>query len=154
LEFDATEHRKRQLEHSLLDQIVANTPFEVPPSFVDQIIDAMIKEMQFNDEKERQKAMFDEQLRLEFRDVAKRRAQNTLILSEIARSEKLEVSDHDVEEHVKAMYQQFSQALDDEKLKELAKMMAPRVKESILLDKAMNLVIDAADVQEIPAEQP
>jgi trigger factor len=144
--------RRRQLEHALLDQLVAQNPFEVPPSFVDQIIDAMIGEMRFNSEEEKKKALHDQETRLGFRDTAKRRAQNTMLLGEIGRREKVEVNDDDLKAYFAKFYTDMGQTADDARLQQMVRQMGNQVRESLFLDKTMQIIIAAAKVQEEAVE--
>jgi trigger factor len=146
------EQRRRQVEHALLDQLVTKNPFEVPPSFVDQITDAMINEMRFENDEARQKALHDNEMRLQFRDVAKRRAQNTMMLGEIGRREKIEVNDEDLNAYFSKFYKDLGQEAPDARIKEMVRTMGNRVRENLFLDKAMQVLIEAAKVSEIPAE--
>ena len=93
---NAEDHKRNQYETQLLDQLVEKHPFEVPPSFVDQIIDSMIGEMKFDNKEEQKKATQDEQMRDRYREAAKRRAQNSMILAEIARKNEIKVEDQDL----------------------------------------------------------
>jgi trigger factor len=149
---NAEDHKRNQYETQLLDQLVEKHPFEVPPSFVDQIIDSMIGEMKFDNKEEQKKATQDEQMRDRYREAAKRRAQNSMILAEIARKNEIKVEDQDLDNHIRKQFSQYGEPMAEERLQEFRKMMGDRFNETILLAKAMNLIIASADIKEVDAE--
>jgi trigger factor len=149
---NAEDHKRKQYETQLLDLLVEKHPFEVPPSFVDQIIDSMIGEMKFDNKKEQKKATEDEQMRDSYRETAKRRAQNSMVLAEIARKKEIKVEEQDLDNHIRKQFSQYGEAMTEERLQEFRKIMGDRFNETILLEKAMNLIIASADIKEIPAE--
>jgi trigger factor len=145
---EAANIKRRQLEHSLLDQLIAKYGFEVPPSFVDQITDSMINEMQFSTDKERKEALHDQELRMKCRDIAKRRAQSTMILGDIARRESVAVTDEDIDNYVRNTYFPPGAQPEEKQVKEFSKMVAGRMKETLILDKAIQVMIDNAKIEE------
>ena len=100
LEASAEQMTKQDLEASLLQALISKAPFEVPPAMVDQVIDSMIGDVPFNDEKDRKKALKDEEIRKSLRLEAKRKAQNTIILWEIIKAEDLSVNDQEIKSHI------------------------------------------------------
>ena len=149
---NAEDHKRKQYETQLLDLLVEKHPFEVPPSFVDQIIDSMIGEMKFDNKKEQKKATEDEQMRDSYRETAKRRAQNSMVLAEIARKKEIKVEEQDLDNHIRKQFSQYGEPMAEERLQEFRKMMGDRFNETILLAKAMNLIIASADIKEVDAE--
>ena len=150
MERQAEQMRRQQLEMSLLGQINDKHDFEVPPSIVDQVIDNLIEEMQFPNEEEKAKAKKDTKTRDDLRDRAKFQAKNTLILHKIISDEKIEVEDADVDAYVEKM---LGGQLDEEKRKEtietLKKSLPPQVKENLQFTKAIDFIIENANVTEI-----
>ncbi|MCX6116255.1 MAG: trigger factor [Proteobacteria bacterium] len=76
----ADKTRRQKLETLIMDELRSKNKFDVPPSMVDQVIDSMIMELNIQDEKEKKKLLKNEDLRRSFRDTAKIKAQNTLML--------------------------------------------------------------------------
>jgi trigger factor len=147
LESRTQQARRQQLENGVLDQLVEKHSFEVPPSLVDRIIDDMVDEVGWDSEQEKAKARQDEELRKRFEPVAKRRARNTLILWHVAQTEKLEVSDKEMDEYIDTRVLAGRQ--NDKDAPKLRRMVAPQVKEKLLLGKAMDTLIDSAKVTEV-----
>jgi trigger factor len=126
-------------------------PFEVPPAMVDQVIDSMIHELQFQSDDERAKALRDQALRQNFLEPARRRTQNTLILWHVTQKEKLQVTDDEVKSRVDQTI--ASMGMNDPKqLAKIRKNIEPRVRENMIFEKAMNFLIDHAAVTEVPAD--
>jgi len=145
--------KRQQLEGKLMDQILSKNDFEVPPSIVDQVIDSMIGEMGFNDEKAKKQAVANKELRDRCKDQAKRRAQNTLALLEIAEKESIKVSDDDIDEHIKKMFPAGSEDIKPDVLENMKKSLAPQMRENLIFEKTLNFIIDHAKVAEIPAKK-
>ena len=154
LEKQAEQSKRNQLEGSILEQLSAKNDFDVPPSMVDQVIDGMFDEMQFPSEDFKKTAKADPERRKELRDPAKQRTKNTLILSEIIKAESIEVTDEDLDKHVRELVTSpNSKEQPDEKLIESIKQsMGGQARESLLFKKAIDLVVENATVKENKAK--
>lgn len=94
---DLQEHASREadaaLRQQLIDQIGAANPFEIPPSWVNQLIDSYLQAYQVPDEER-------ERFRQEFRPVAERQVRRDLIIETIAEKEGLKATESDIDERV------------------------------------------------------
>ncbi|MFW7379749.1 MAG: trigger factor [Oligoflexus sp.] len=147
----AEQHKRNQLETDIFEQLGAKNQFDVPPSMVDQVIDSMIDDMQFPSDKERQDAKKDEEQRKALRETAKQRARNTLILSEIIKTEKIEVTDEDLDAYVADMISgagKSQEELDQKLLESIKQSLGQQAKESLLFRKALDRIIEQANVVE------
>ena len=102
---DLESHAERESDASvrqqLIDQIVQANAFDVPPSWVTQIVDGYMKAYQVPDgERERFTA--------EFRPVAERQVRRDLIIDSVAEAEKLSASEADIDERVAEVAQKRS----------------------------------------------
>jgi trigger factor len=145
--------KRSQLETAIFDQLSASNSFEVPPSMVDQVIDSMFDEMEFQSDAQRKAAKSNEDERKRLRDTAKQRAKNTLILSEIIKSESIQVNDDDFDSYVKELVggAQGGKELDAKLIESIKASMGPHARESLLFKKALDFVIDNAKVTETAA---
>ena len=111
----------------------------------------MIDEQHFQDEKEKKSAKSSKEYRNNLLDSARDRARNTLILHQIIETEKLEVSDEDLDKHARSMIQ--GQAgrddIDEKMLETIKKSLGDRGKENLLFTKALDFVIENATISEI-----
>lgn len=137
--------RRQKLETLILNDLRQKNSFEVPPSLVDQVIDSMINELNIPDEKEKKKLLKNEDLRRSFRDTAKTKAQNTLILWRIAQQEKLEVTDAAIENHIKANMP-GTESWDAKKLADLVRSLKPRLQEPLMFELALDKVIAESQI--------
>lgn len=94
---DLESHAEREADagvrQQIIEQIVQANAFDVPPSWVNQLIDGYMKAYQIPDE-ERQR------FSAEFRPVAERQVRRDLIVDTIAEREKLKATEADVDERV------------------------------------------------------
>jgi trigger factor len=120
---------------------------------VDQVIDSMFDEMEFQSDAQRKAAKSNEDERKRLRDTAKQRAKNTLILSEIIKSESIQVNDDDFDSYVKELVggAQGGKELDAKLIESIKASMGPHARESLLFKKALDFVIDNAKVTETAA---
>lgn len=142
-----TQLRRQKLEGSVMDQLRAANNFEVPPSMVDQVIDGMINELNIEDQKEKKALLKNDDVRKSFRDTAKMKAQNTLILWRIAHSEKLEVTDDRIRQHI-LDNAPGSDKWDEKKMVDFIKQVKPRVQENLSFEMALDHVVANGKVTE------
>ena len=94
---DLASHAEREADagvrQQIIDQIVQSNAFDVPPSWVGQLIDGYMKAYQIpEDERERFSA--------EFRPVAERQVRRDLIIDTLAERENLKATEADIDERV------------------------------------------------------
>ncbi len=141
--------KRQNLETAIMDQLLMKSDFDVPPVMVDQAIDSMIDGLQWPDQKERELAKKDDEFRVRFRDNAKRQTKNTLLLMEIVKNENLEVTDADVDSHLSNMMGGAgAAAADNPQMAQLKQMLGSRLRERLIFEKALNFLIDHADITE------
>lgn len=93
LERAATRESDAEVRQKLVDEIAAANPFEVPPSWVSQLIDAYGQAYQIPED---DRAKFA----TEFRPVAERQVRRDLIIDTIAEREKLTASEAELDDRV------------------------------------------------------
>ena len=94
---DLESHAEREADagvrQQIIDQIVQSNAFDVPPSWVNQLIDGYMKAYQIpEDERERFSA--------EFRPVAERQVRRDLIIDTLSERENLKATEADIDERV------------------------------------------------------
>lgn len=143
--------RKSELENALMDALRAKNEFDVPPTMADQVIDGMVSEMGIQDKKMKQQALADTELRNSMLPEAKKRVQNTILLWEIAKAENIEISDDDVKNHIKGFINANAETADSQ-IEKTIQSMGERIKENLLLEKSMDVIINNAKIANIPKE--
>jgi trigger factor len=151
LEQNVKDMRSRDLEAALMDAVRAKNNFEVPPAMVEQVTDGIIREMGINDEKILKQAMADQDLRKSMREEAKKRAQNTMLLWEVAKAEDIKIEDDAVKEHIRTYLNESGTASDDQ-IDGIFKNAADRIRENLLLEKALEAMTNSATITNIPTE--
>jgi trigger factor len=99
LEAHATRDADALVRQSLLDQIGEANPFDVPPSWVNRMIDAYMQAYQIPEE---QRAQFAG----EFASVAEKQVRRDMLIDALAEQNQLAASEKDVDERVATVAQQ------------------------------------------------
>src|SRR5436190_1096014 len=94
---DLESHAEREADagvrQQIIDQIVQANAFDVPPSWVTQLVDGYMKAYQIPDEER-------ERFTAEFRPVAERQVRRDLIIDTIAEKEQIKATEADIDERV------------------------------------------------------
>jgi trigger factor len=94
---DLEAHAEREADagvrQQLIDQIVQANPFDVPPSWVQQLVDGYMKAYQIPEEER-------DRFTAEFRPIAERQVRRDLVIETVAEREKLKASEADVDARV------------------------------------------------------
>lgn len=143
----ADKMRRQKLEGQIMTELRQRNTFDVPPSMVDQVVDSMIMELNIPDEKEKKKLLKNEDLRKSFRDTAKTKAQNTLMLWRIAQDEKIEVTDDAILKHVKENMPGVD-TWEEKKLNDLVRSLRPRLQDNLVFEMALDYVIANSKITE------
>jgi trigger factor len=151
LENQAKDMSRQKLETAILDKVLEKHSFEVPPALVDQVIDSMISEFQFRSDTDRQAAMRNKDVRDRLLPGARRRTQNTLVLWHVSQKENINVTDDEVEKEVTETVKSFG-SLDAKSLANVKANLSMRVRENLLFEKAMNVLVESAKVEDTVKE--
>jgi len=94
---DLEDHAVREgdagVRQQLVDQIASANPFEIPPSWVNQLMENYLQAYQVPDEEK-------ERFRGEFRPIAERQVRRDLIIETIADRENLKATEADIDDRV------------------------------------------------------
>lgn len=97
---DLVAHAEREADagvrQQLVDQIIQANAFDVPPSWVTQLVDGYMKAYQIPEEER-------ERFTAEFRPVAERQVRRDLIIDTIAQQEQLKAAESEIDERVAAV---------------------------------------------------
>ncbi len=156
LDKQAESHRRNQLETGIFEELNKTNSFEVPPSMIEQVIDSMFDEAEFESETERKSAKANGGEREKARETALQRARNTLILSEVIKSEKINVTDEDFDLYVKELIggSMGGMPSDAKLIDSIKASMGQHARESLLFKKAIDFVISHAKITETKATSP
>ena len=151
LDKQAEGHRRNQLETAIFEELNKSNSFDVPPSMVEQVIDSMFDEAEFSSDAERKAMKTNPGEREKTRETALQRARNTLILSEVIKSEKINVTDEDFDAYVKELVggSMGGAPMDAKLIESIKASMGQHARESLLFKKAIDYVISESTVTEI-----
>jgi trigger factor len=98
LEAQVTRDADAEVRGKLLDEILEANPFDVPPSWVRQLVDSYAQAYNIPEEDR-------ERFAVEFRPLAERQVRRDLVVDQIARQESLRATEADVDEKVSELAQ-------------------------------------------------
>ena len=101
LEEHATRDADAAVRQGLLDQIAAANPFDVPPSWVNRMIDAYMQAYQIPDDQR-------QQFGAEFAAVAEKQVRRDMLIDALAEQQSLTASEKDVDDRVAKVAEQRS----------------------------------------------
>ncbi|MEZ4742074.1 MAG: trigger factor [Bdellovibrionota bacterium] len=142
---------QQELENALLTAVRNHNEFEVPPAVVEQVTDDLIKNMGISDKATLDKILADENFRKNFRDEAKQKAKNTILLWEVAKAEGVEINDEDIKEHIKSAFGEQN-APKSKEIEDIFKKAGEKIRENLKLEKALDALKNSATIANIPVE--
>jgi trigger factor len=93
LERHAERDADAEVRQKLIDEIIAANPFEIPPSWVNQLVQAYLETYRIPEEEQ-------ERFRNEFRPLAERQVRRDLVIDTIAAREGLAATESDIDDRV------------------------------------------------------
>jgi len=111
IESDHTQQSRAKAKRALFDQLDQSHDFELPPRMVDAEFNQIWRQVEQDRQQGRadpsDEGKSDEELRAEYRGIAERRVRLGLVLAEIGRRNKLEVSDQEVAQAISAQARNY-----------------------------------------------
>jgi trigger factor len=141
----------RDAKKQLTDKLIEENPFMVPPSQVDHQQNLLAQEVEFflaqQGMSPEQAGLSRDRMKKDMRDRAERDVRAALLLSEIGKKEKIEVSDAELEEHMQKMAQGSGQNI--QKIKSLYDEPAKReeLKFRIRQDKVLDYLLEVTTME-------
>ena len=143
--------KRNELENAILETLLAKHRFEVPPSMIKRSTDQLIEQRFKNlDEKKREEAKKDEKLREELKERATQQSQSSLLLGQIIKKEGISISPSEIDVEMERLLPHLSQEARKEAMKNLTTADTNRLGQNILMTKVFDLLIENANVTEIP----
>jgi trigger factor len=142
---------QRELETAVILELIRRNPFELPERLIQWMMDRVIHEAT---EGRAVNETLHKELEQRYREGVERSLRRELLLAAVARQEKLEVGDAEVGEEIDRM----AQADPRQAARVRARYQAPdrrqALRESLLERKALDWLINAAEVRDEAAESP
>ena len=131
-------------EAVLLETLSGKVSFDIPPAITSQVIDGMIHEL-YGQSEGVKTLLKDEKFREKLLPEATKRAKNTLLLWEVAKAEKIDVSSAEIKDYIK---KSLGNGADDAKVEDLYAKSQERVKETLVFEKVIEVIASFADLKE------
>lgn len=121
--------------------------FEVPPTMVERMIDQQIQDSRLSD-KEKTSALKDKELRKELRSGAISQIRISLVLQELVKQEKIQVTDEELQAHFN---EKFASLLDKHpeegaKVQNYLDTQKDRIRDQLMTGKLMDMLLQQATV--------
>lgn len=154
--------QRKQLARSnsqkkLLDGILADLNFELPPSMLADRIDRLVQDLAYK--LERQGKSLEslgktlEELRKEQTEPAKESVKAELLLLTVAKEEGLEVAPQEIDAAINQMAVQSNQPFHNLKQYYEENNLIVPLKDRLLADKAMELIYESAEIKEVALDK-
>jgi trigger factor len=145
LEGEERLRQQREAEAGISEELIRRTPFDLPERLVEYMLDRVIREAA--GAREVQEGLRKE-LEERYRPGVERSLRREMLLDAVARQEKLEVSEEEVAAEIQRMAEADPRQASRVRARYLSAERRQGLKESLLERKAMEWLIDAAEVRE------
>ncbi|KUO51577.1 MAG: trigger factor [Desulfitibacter sp. BRH_c19] len=157
----AEQENEQQIRNKVLDKVAEGCQVEVPNVLIERKIDDLIKEMEFRIQQQgltlenylkfTNSSM--EQMREQYEENASNSVKIDLILEAIAKTENIEVTDEELDKEIEKVAEQNKQPAEQIKLFLQSQGRLDSFKDSLMIDKAVNLLVESAKIVEPKAEE-
>jgi trigger factor len=147
LNLEGEEHvrLRREAEAGIAEELIRRIPFELPERLVEYMLDRVIREAAGTREVQ---GPLRQELEERYRPGVERSLRREVLLDAVARQEKLEVSDEEVAAEIQRMTEADPRQASRVRARYLSAERRQGLKESLLERKAMEWLIEAAEVRE------
>ena len=150
LNYDFINSIRLKMKKELFDQVDEKYDFDLPEKMIDQDFEVIWNEAQKNkDKQEDMKGKSDEELKSEYRKIAKRRVKLGLIMAEVSRENDISITNDELKKIIEIQANQNPQLKD--KILEFYKNPEnlEKVKGPILEEKALDFILSKVKLKEI-----
>ncbi len=139
----------QHLKRSILDELDESHSFDLPNGMVEAEFNQIWQQVQSTELDEEDKDKSEDELKTEYRTIAERRVRLGLVLAEIGKEAKVDVSQDEINQALMAQAQQFGMPVQQllefyqQQPQALAQLRAP-----IFEDKVIDLIIEKATISD------
>ncbi len=149
----------QEIQEQIFNILIEKKDFDIPEVMVEYELDGILSEIEgtfsYHNTSAEQLGLTREHLSAKYRDVAVRQVKRHLILGKIIEQEKPELPDEDLQQVYQDMAQNFGQSIDNIRKYYLEnKDKLEYLKHTLLEKRAIRLIIDSAQIEEVKAEAP
>jgi trigger factor len=137
---------KEALKEEAIKEVIDKNRFELPPSMVEQFLDNVVE-----DYRQRSKQEFDEkELRERYRALAIRQIRWNLLYHEIAKQEKIDVTQADLDAWLQKFADNYNITLEEARQEISKSRQIADLRETILESKVVDFIIESSEQETIP----
>ena len=139
----------RDLNNRLIEKISEGLDFELPQVLVDSEIDQAVENLRQNLERSgssfEKTGLSEEKLNENFRPPSEKRVKEMLVLAQVAKQDKIEVDEEDLEEGFKEIASSIGQDIETIKKYYEARNLVSSLKQKLLERKTLNYLIELVE---------
>ena len=151
LEHDVKQRSEDELRNEMLEQLIDQNKFDVPNFIVQKQIDTrmqqLLRQLSGQGMDPRQMQIDWAQVRLAQRERAEREVRGSFVLDRIAETEKVEVTEDELEREIETIAHSFGQETDALRARLTKDGAIDSIKEQVRNRKALDIVIASADLK-------
>lgn len=149
------EAQRGDLTDRLMAKLLENHPFEVPPRLVAYEIEALIKELEGNLDRQgmtlESAGLTKEKLVAQYKEAAEKRVRGDFLLKKIAEKEEIKLENEDIEKGFQRIADQYNMPMDEvKKFFQSRNELLPFMSE-LLSEKILSFLIENAAVKRVAA---
>ena len=149
LQKQIAQQNKEAKEAATFDELHKKISFEVPPVMVDQVIDNIINTI-CRTEKDKKQTLQNKDIRKSIAPEARRRAKNTLVLYEIAKNEKITISDDSIKQFINQNAPKGSDSGSKQEIESIFEKNKEKIREDLLFEKTLEKIVSYATINTTP----
>jgi trigger factor len=149
---------EQELHEQIYQQLISKSDFEVPDAMVDMELDGIVEEAErsfaYRNVSMEDIGLTRESIAAKYRDTAVKQVKRHLLLGKLIDQEDLTISDDELEDGLQEMAASFNQPL--EQIKNYYDQNKDKIeffKHTLLEKKAIKLIIDSSNIEEVEAQQ-
>ncbi len=150
-----TQLNKGKAQKELIDSLVKNLDFQLPPSMLKDRISRLIEDLEMRLDKQGKSlaslGKSTEQLREEYRSAAEDSCRSELFLLAVAKQEALDVTPQELDMSINQYAMQTGQPFHNLKQYYEEKGLIVPLRDRLLADKAMEFIYSNAEINKVPA---
>jgi trigger factor len=143
-------NREIDLGNKLLEELAANTDFEIPDIMVENRIDGMLRDLAYkmaSQGMDPSKADVDwMKVRSDFRPDAEKQVKANVTLAEVGRRENIKISSEELEQEVEGMAESMEQATEKVKQYFQQEGRMEGLRTQLIQKKAMKILVESAEI--------
>ena len=154
LEKSSKDREVKEFEEAVIDAVCSNVPMEIPEVMIKRETDVMLKDLEMKlkyqgldlEQYYQYTNNTEEKVREFMKEAAEKRVKTDLIITEIAKIEKVEATDEELLEKAKEVAKQYGEKDIDKTADLILKAQKQYLKIDVVNEKVIKMLVDSAKV--------